>query len=401
MDAKLIERLKTEVIGPLVVSPATIFRWYRGEMIITCVDSGKATSTNDFRLLQMLNAFASPRRPREVLRELSSMSQAFLFSSIAGLINAGVLVEARESFETDAAEKPPIETRSQDIQATPETRALAEAANRIAQDYTKNISELARAVNGDLWGFGAYVHQEMNSSLQSRLVARLGKIKGELSEIADELRQQRVPYLETQLSRFDLLQGGLKLNLGSGRSHIDGWINVDVPPADVEMHLSWGLPFSDEAVRCCYLSHVLEHFYRQEAVELLREAYRVLQGGGVARIVVPDIEKCMQAYVRHDQGYFETRRKLWSVSSKSAATPLEMVLKNAGAAVKPGSLWGHKHGYDFETLSQVLQEAGFTYIERSDYMTSAYEDLRLDDVSRVAGNEHAEMKFSMFVEARK
>jgi SAM-dependent methyltransferase len=233
----------------------------------------------------------------------------------------------------------------------------------------------------------------MHSSWPSRLVARLGKIKGELSEIADELRDERDPYLKTQLSRLDLVQGGLKLNLGSG--------NVDVPPADVEMHLSWGLPFSDEAVSYCYLSHVLEHFYRQEAVELLREIYRVLQGGGVARILVPDIEKCMQAYVKHDQGYFETRRKLWSVSSKSAATPLEMVLKNAGAAVKPGSLWGHKHGYDFETLSQVLGEAGFKYIERSDYMTSAYDDLRLDDVSRVAGNEHAEMKFSMFVEARK
>jgi len=404
MNTTIIEDLKAGKAGRLVVSPAATIRWHHGQIVVSSVESTKAIPTDDLRILQVLHAFSSPHIPQEVFRGLSSMGQPFLFAAVAGLLDAGVLIEA-----SDAAGPPLDKLTDLDALAheapngnTP-ARALAEAASRTAQDHTDVISKLARTVTGDLWGFGADAHRSTSrDDPDSSLVARLGRVRSALSDIAAELREHRASFLAKQLSHLNLsYEGGLKLNLGSGRSPIEGWLNVDVPPADLEMHLNWGLPFADGAAKYVYLSHVLEHFYKREALELLSDVYRVLAPGGTARLVVPDIEKCMRAYVQKDEGYFETRRRLWTVSDESAATSLELVLKNAGAGIEPGSFWGHKQGYDFETLSHILRKAGFTSVERSEYMESKHEDLRVDTASRVAAHEHAEKKFSMFVEVTK
>lgn len=394
MDAKTINLLKNGKGRPLVVSAAATLRWHRGQMIVSSVESGKAIPTNDLRILQVLHAFASLRDPQEVFLELDSLSRPFVFAVVVGLMDAGVLIEAPDTSDAGLDQ----------LNATAhQTQALAEAASRTAQEHTQTISELARAVTGDLWGFGADVHSGASTDdSESTLVARLGEVRRALSGIAAELREQRAPYLTAQLARLNLsAEQGLKLNLGSGRSRIEGWVNVDVPPADLQMHLSWALPFAEAVAEYVYLSHVLEHFYRQEALELLCDVHRVLAPGGTARLVVPDIEKCMRAYVQKDEGYFETRRRLWLVSSESASTSLELVLKNAGAGVKPESLWGHKQGYDFETLSHILRQAGFASVERSEYMESKHEALLIDTASRVAGHEHSEKKFSLFVEVTK
>jgi hypothetical protein len=405
MDATFIEGLKTGVTAPLVVSPAATLRWHHGQMIVSSVESAKAIPTNDLRLLQVLHAFTSPRFPQEIFRELSSMGQPFLFAAVAGLTDAGVLIEARDSSGAATGKLDKLDEPAPEALVTGKTydRALADAASRTAQEHTEVISKLARIVMGDLWGLGVDAHLDPRpDDPESTLVAKLGRVRRTLSGIAAELRERRAPYLATQLSRLKLsYESGLKLNLGSGRTRIEGWLNVDVPPADLGMHLNWGLPFAEGVAKCVYISHVLEHFYKREALALLRDVYRVLAHGATARLVVPDIEKCMRAYVQRDEGYFETRRRLWSVSQESAATSLELVLKNAGAGVKPEGFWGHKQGYDFETLSDILRQAGFTSVERSEYMGSKHEGLRVDTASRVAAHEHAKIKFSLFVEATK
>ena len=65
---------------------------------------------------------------------------------------------------------------------------------------------------------------------------------------------------------------------------------------DLRMDLRWPLPFPDSSVRYVFASHVIEHVYRQsELPTLLSEISRVLQPGGVLRIIVPDIEKSASA----------------------------------------------------------------------------------------------------------
>ena len=178
-------------------------------------------------------------------------------------------------------------------------------------------------------------------------------------------------------------------------------MNIDVPPADLSMHLGWALPFADGSVEFIYLSHVVEHLYADEALELLCDARRVLSPTGVVRVVVPDVEKCLRAYAAGDAEFFVTRRKLWPRTSRKCATTLKLILKNAGAGVKPDSFWGHKGGYDFETLTHLLAEAGFARVERSDYMKSAHAALQIDTAARTGGFKHRDEYFSLFVEAMK
>jgi SAM-dependent methyltransferase len=90
------------------------------------------------------------------------------------------------------------------------------------------------------------------------------------------------------------------LNLGCGRRHHPNWTNADLVPsaADVlAVDLRRPLPFAAASFTAVYASHVIEHLAPVEADRLLREAHRVLAPGGIVRIVVPDLEGIVRAYL--------------------------------------------------------------------------------------------------------
>lgn len=81
----------------------------------------------------------------------------------------------------------------------------------------------------------------------------------------------------------------VKLDLGSGAKHDEGYTTLDVSPyfkPDVQgdaVHL----PFAGDSfaeVRC---HHVLEHMERRDLVPVMNEMWRVLEVGGVANIEIP------------------------------------------------------------------------------------------------------------------
>ena len=57
-----------------------------------------------------------------------------------------------------------------------------------------------------------------------------------------------------------------------------------------------GLPLVQESVACIYCSHVLEHLSYEDARVALKNTYRILQRGGVFRLVVPDLEYYVKSY---------------------------------------------------------------------------------------------------------
>jgi SAM-dependent methyltransferase len=82
----------------------------------------------------------------------------------------------------------------------------------------------------------------------------------------------------------------LKLNLGSGRSKMDGYLSVDSIPfdgLDVVADLNKPWPWGDNTVSDIHMSHVLEHFTGDERVHIFNEMYRVLVPGGKALIITP------------------------------------------------------------------------------------------------------------------
>src|SRR5688572_17111660 len=157
----------------------------------------------------------------------------------------------------------------------------------------------------------------------------------------------------------------------------------------------------DQSVSRVFVSHLVEHlFYPRDVRFFLGELGRVMAPGGIVRMVVPDIEKCIEAYAANDPVFFASRRETWSWWPENS-TRLEDFLAYAGAGPEPAYLFeAHKYGYDFETLAKVLGEAGFEHISKSAYMASEDPELRVDEVSDVAKAQYGDRFYSLFVEAR-
>lgn len=84
---------------------------------------------------------------------------------------------------------------------------------------------------------------------------------------------------------------GLRLNLGCGERHLDGYINVDkFGNPDLKHDLeTFPWPWADNSVIEILLIHVLEHLGRDTNTYLgiIKEMYRVCQPGAKVRIIVP------------------------------------------------------------------------------------------------------------------
>ena len=227
-------------------------------------------------------------------------------------------------------------------------------------------------------------------------------LEGLRTLLAEKGLSLRTASLAAQLHQLgvDATSRGLKLHIGCGKGHLADWINIDVYPAPLALNILRGLPFADGAATHVFVSHLLEHlFYPRDVRPFLAELYRVLAPGGVARIVVPDIEQCIAAYAGRDATFFASRRETWPWWPENP-TRLEDFLAYAGAGPEPAYLFeSHKYGYDFETLQHVLQEAGFTSVTASGYMGSAHAELRVDEVSAVARATYGDRHYSLFVEA--
>ncbi|MGH7042265.1 MAG: class I SAM-dependent methyltransferase, partial [Acetobacteraceae bacterium] len=83
----------------------------------------------------------------------------------------------------------------------------------------------------------------------------------------------------------------MKLHLGCGPVHLDGWINIDQDNevADRKLDLRQSLPYETASASMIFCEHFIEHVTRDEARELLRECRRVLVPDGVLRLSTPDL----------------------------------------------------------------------------------------------------------------
>jgi predicted SAM-dependent methyltransferase len=147
------------------------------------------------------------------------------------------------------------------------------------------------------------------------------------------------------------------IHLGCWKRNIPGFINVDLynaPHIDY-MHDVQSLPmFEDNTADLIYASHVLEYFDRDEIQEVLKEWRRVLKPGGILRIAVPNFEALMDVYLT------EGMSKILG--------PLYGKMEINGRTIY------HKTVFDFDSLRQVLEEAGFGNIRKYDWRQTIHKD---------------------------
>lgn len=370
--------------APLVFAADALVRFKGGRILIHTTSSKLPAFDSDSPMLVgWLCQFSKPTVADEAIAGLRPADSAVAVRAVDYLTRSGSLVEVHA----------PAALAPND----------AEVMHRI-KNHLRLLARSAYDTACDLLGFGPYADSEMlkatSAGVERRLLALLAATDGLRSELKD-LRQA---YVARQLGSLGVEPGSRehKLHIGCGKGTLAGWVNIDVYPAPLSMNILWGLPFADGSVRYIFVSHLLEHlFFPRDVKPFLAELRRVLAPGGIVRIVVPDVEQCIEAYANNDQSFFGNRRETWTWWPENP-TRLEDFLAYAGAGAEPAYLFeSHKYGYDFETLSRVLGDAGLDQITRSTYMASEHEALRVDEVSAVASAKYGDRYYSLFVEARR
>jgi predicted SAM-dependent methyltransferase len=183
------------------------------------------------------------------------------------------------------------------------------------------------------------------------------------------------------------------VNIGPGLSAKEGWVNVDIvrfPGVNCIYDCRKGVPFSDDSVRCIFTEHFFEHIdYLEEAPLFLVDCYRVLQPGGVIRIIVPDVEKYIRAYCADGWDQLAKVRSLrpGHIDEHFGSrfnTKMEVV------NVVFRQYFEHKYAYDFPTLELALRRSGFVDIQRQEFGKSLLPELCIDNPDRVSESVYVE-----------
>lgn len=207
----------------------------------------------------------------------------------------------------------------------------------------------------------------------------------------------------------------IKLNLGCERNTPAGWVNIDGSwgawlakhpylrrllkrfqifpehvltkpwPGDVLIHdVRKPLPFADGVASVVYSSHLLEHLYLSEAVNLLQECRRVLRPGGVLRMVVPDLRAMIDEYLGQGSlNQLEREKGLAPADLLNQRLLLRKENPPAGSLIfKIYSILtdfhSHKWMYDAESLIRHVQQAGFSEVSAMPVHNS-----RIGDITKV------------------
>ena len=175
-----------------------------------------------------------------------------------------------------------------------------------------------------------------------------------------------------------------RLNWGCGSSPKPGWINSDRRPCagvDVVADILAGLPLDDDSIDYAVSVHALQEIQYADLVPVLRDLRRVLRPGGVLRLVLPDLDQGIRAYLENSPDRFH-------VPDDEA--------KGLGGKFIVHMLW---YGYSrmlftHDFVDELLLKAGFARVSRCRYRETASPHAGIVELDN---REHE----SLFVEAVK
>ena len=205
-----------------------------------------------------------------------------------------------------------------------------------------------------------------------------------------------------------------KLNLGPGPNWEKpdaSWLNVDVEPDWGDIVVDFNdfefLPLEDACCLCVYGSHVFEHMSIFKTPLVFSEIYRVLQKGGVFRLILPDAEKSIREYINRNEDFllFKRRRERQKLKYGNDYTLFECLREDFISPSGQPELLGknslaHQNAWDYETISSNLVKAGFAkdQIHRVGFQQSSSEFFDFEGSFPSEANEHYR---SLYVEAVK
>ncbi len=177
----------------------------------------------------------------------------------------------------------------------------------------------------------------------------------------------------------DASEPPMRLNLGCGDKILPGYVNVDVVEAragmkpDVICDLHDLAPFADASADEILSVHVVEHFWRWEIRDVMREWARVLKPGGRMIIECPNILSACQTFLENPQQFSREdqngQRTMWVFYGDPKWKDPLMI---------------HRWGYTPDSLKELLTEVGLADVrqEPAQFKLREPRDMRVVGVKR-------------------
>jgi predicted SAM-dependent methyltransferase len=208
----------------------------------------------------------------------------------------------------------------------------------------------------------------------------------------------------------------IKVNIGCGTTTAPDWINIDnsatlaiskhntlkkilakfgiidksILTVDIQnvkrYNVTKGLPFKNNTVDFIFTSHFLEHLPRDKAKEFILESKRVLKPNGIIRISVPDLKNYATRYLTEKidaDNFLEYMHFFEERQNRTLAEKFYLRILGTDR---------HKWMYDRQSLTKLLNGAGFVDVNECKFKEGKVPDL---DKLDIRPND------SLFVEARK
>lgn len=161
----------------------------------------------------------------------------------------------------------------------------------------------------------------------------------------------------------------MKLSIGAGTRRIDGFVHVDHDAAlapDLVADIRQPLALADGSVEVILCEEVLTQITPAECVAFLRDCRRLLRPGGVVRVLMPDLQRFVRAYLERPE---------WLVAIWNKHVALPLFTESACEVFNLGLRGVGPFVYDATTFAQIAQRAGMS-IEISDFNESRHPSLK-------------------------
>jgi len=167
------------------------------------------------------------------------------------------------------------------------------------------------------------------------------------------------------------------INLCCGPIRLPGYVNIDqMPDSDLALDLERELlPFSDGSAETVVCISAINYFSYERGAQIIKDVYRVLAPGGIARFASQDLKLLARKYLDRDRDFYF--QKLPNGRDRfpgvTFADKLNEFFYGFYSAEKHC-----KYVYDYESLAKLFEEAGFTLVEQKGFMES-----RIPGVDRI------------------
>lgn len=153
---------------------------------------------------------------------------------------------------------------------------------------------------------------------------------------------------------------------------IKNWLNIIFPSNVRYGNIITGLPIKDNSCQGVYCSHTLEHLSLVDFRTALKNTYKILEKGGIFRVVVPDLEYPARLYIES----LDNGDNLASIKFVGVNTLLGVDKRKGFWSSLLGSTH-HLWMWDSKSLSEELKNVGFSNVRNCKFNDSKNEMFKL------------------------